>query len=198
MTGRSRIDTPFAGLGGDTQVMKAQLFPVFLVGLAFATSGCERKPTVVEPSPSTPVLDVEPKTKTLETMKLGRAVDVYEREPTTEHAADVKKALADLDGEIAELEALVAKRSGAEREEAAVKLRNLQTYRATQVMRFNVAQAKPGIPAPEERNGRTGAEKVEDAARRAGQSIEDAAKKTGDAVEDAARKTGDAIKDAVR
>jgi hypothetical protein len=178
--------------------MKAQLLPAFLVTIALAHSGCERKPVVVELPPATPVVEVVPKTKTLETMKLGMAVDNYEREPTTEHAADVKKALADLDGEIAELEALVAKRTGTEREEAAAKLRNLQAYRTAELARFTLAQAKPGAVVPEPRDGRTGAEKVEDAARRTGEAVGDAARKTGDAVEDAARKAGDAIKDAVR
>jgi hypothetical protein len=39
------------------------------------------------------------KTKTLETSRLGAAVDSYEREPSAANHADVKKALADLDGE---------------------------------------------------------------------------------------------------
>ena len=127
------------------------------------------------------------RTKTLETSRLGAAVNSYEREPTSANHADVKKALADLDGEIAELEALVARRSGGEREEAAVKLRNLQTYRAGEVARFAAAQAKTPLTAPLSPDVRTGADKAEDAARRAGDSVENAARKTGDAIKDALR-----------
>ena len=44
--------------------------------------------------------------------------------------------MADLDGEIAELEQLVAKRTGADREEAAVKLKNLQSLSQCAVRAF--------------------------------------------------------------
>lgn len=154
---------------------------------SFATLGCERKTVVIELPPATPIPEPVARTKTRETSRLGAAVDAYERQSTAGNLADVKKALADLDGEIAELEGLVAKRSGGEREEAAVKLRNLQAYRAAEITRLNAAQVKAPLTPPPSADGRSGAEKVEDTAKRVGNSIEDAARRTGDAIKDAAR-----------
>ncbi|MEA3208332.1 MAG: hypothetical protein QOE70_1389 [Chthoniobacter sp.] len=158
-----------------------------VVGALFSTLGCERKTVVVQVVPPTPMAEPVAKTKTLETSRLGAAVDSYARQSSTENHAEVKKAMADLDGEIAELEVLVAKRSGGEREEAAVKLKNLQSYRAAEMARFTAAQARAPLAAPASGDGRTGAEKVEDAARRVGHGVEDAARKTGDAIKDIGR-----------
>jgi hypothetical protein len=154
---------------------------------AVSLLGCERKTVVVEVVPATPIPEPVAKTKTLETHRLGAALDTYERQPTGENHAEVKKAFADLDGEIAELEALVAKRTGSEREEAAVKLKNLQAYRAAETARFTAAQVTAPLAARPAADARSGAEKIEDGAKRVGNSIEDAAKRTGDAIKDAVR-----------
>lgn len=167
--------------------MKFFKMSAFAVAAALGSSACERKTVFLEVTPPTPVAEPVARTKTLETSRLGSAVKSYEREPTSINHADVKKALADLDGEIAELEALVGKRTGSGREEAAVKLRNLQTYRAGEVARFTAAQAQAPVTVPTSRDGRTGADKAEDAAKRVGNSIENAARKTGDAIKDAVR-----------
>ena len=167
--------------------MKIPTLSVIAVAAAFSTLGCERKAVVIEIPPATPGEEPVAKTRTLETSRLGSSVDAYEREPSAENHAGVKKALTDLDGEIAELETLVAKRIGSGREEAAVKLKNLQTYRAAELARFTAAQVKAPLAVPASRDGRTGADKVEDSAKRAGQTIEDAARKTGDAIKDAVR-----------
>jgi hypothetical protein len=123
----------------------------------------------------------------LETSQLGMAMDAYERTPTEEHRADVRKAFAELDGEIAELETLVAQRTGNSRDEAATKLRNLQTYRTGETARFTAAQAAAMAKVRTEGNAGTGAEKVEDGAKRVGRTIEDAAKRAGEAVKDLGR-----------
>ena len=149
--------------------------------------GCERKTVDVDVRPSTPVPEPVARTKTFETSQLGAAIDAYGRTPTEEHRADVRKAFAELDGEIAELEALVAQRSGTSRDEAATKLRNLQTYRAAETARFTAAQAGAVAGVRAEGDARTGAEKVEDGAKRVGRTIEDAAKRTGEAVKDVGR-----------
>lgn len=165
-------------------------FPTLLVcalAATFAFNGCERKTVVVEVAPTTPIPEPVAKTKTLETSRLGSAVDAYEREPSAKSQASVKEALAKLDGEIAELEELVAKRSGSDRQEAAAKLKNLQAYRTAETLRFTAAQAKAPLTAPASADARTGADKAEDTAKRVGNSIEDAARKTGDAVKDAVR-----------
>ncbi len=56
-----------------------------------------------------------------------------------------------------------------------------------EMARFTVAQVKAPSAAPASRDGRTGAEKVEDAAKRVGDSLKDAARKTGDAIKEAVR-----------
>jgi hypothetical protein len=95
---------------------RRMLIAATLATVAF--TGCERKPAVVEVRPATPLAEPVARTKTLETSQLGVAIDAYERTPTEEHRADVRKAFAELDGEVAELEALVAQRSGTSRDEA--------------------------------------------------------------------------------
>src|SRR5215213_7191824 len=128
--------------------MKTRSFYTALgLAIAFAGMGCERKTIVIKTSFSTPAPDPVPQTKTLETARLGNAVDTFQREPTAENRTDAKKAFADLDGEIAELEEYVAKHTGGEREEAAVKLRNLQAYRAAETTRFTAIEARnPNVP----------------------------------------------------
>lgn len=167
--------------------MKRQTLSSLALVAALALLGCERKTVIVEVAPATPVAEPIAKTKTLETSRLGAAVDAYERRPSEETHADVKKALADLDGEIAELEGLVAKRTGDSHEEAAVKLRNLQTYRTAETARFAAAQAKAVVGVRPSVDARSGADKIEDRAKRVGNSIEDAARKAGDAIKDAVR-----------
>lgn len=169
------------------QSMTRRILSSLAIAAAVTLMGCERKTVVVEVAPATPVVEPVAKTKTLETARLGAAVDAYERTPSAENHADVKKAFAELDGELAELEGLVAKRTGVEREEAAGKLRNLQGYRIAETARFTAAQAKSPLDVRPAADARSGAEKVEDGAKRVGNSIEDAAKKTGDAIRDVVR-----------
>lgn len=165
--------------------MKTTASACLALGL-LTIAACERKIVVIEVPPATPAAEPVAKTKTLETARLGEAVDAYERNPTAENMADAKKAFAKLDGEIAELEAYIAKHSGSERAEAPAKHQNLTAYRTAETARFTTAQAKAPLTrtAPE---APTGAEKVENSARRVGNAIEDAAKDVGDAVKDAVR-----------
>jgi len=179
-----------------------QIHPLLLVAFAITIGsfGCERRTVVVETRPAEPVAEPIARTETLETTKLASALDTFERNPTAENSAEVKEAFANLEGEIAELEARVVKTSGGDRDEAALKLRNLQSYRDAERLRFTKAQALSGVDAtaspdlPPRRDG----EAVKDGARKAGESLEDAAKKTGSIVKDVAEKAGDALKDAVR
>jgi hypothetical protein len=154
----------------------------FLACVALACISCERKTVVVvEPPASDPLA----RTKTFETAALKGAIDAYEREPSAERSADVRKRFAELDGEIAELEGRVARKDGDERAEAAQKLANLIAYRNAETARFSKAQT---TTSPAFRvDGRSGAEKVEDAARRTGGALKDAAKEAGNAIKDAVR-----------
>jgi len=165
-----------------------RLLSILTVAAAVSFVGCERKTIVIE-VPTTPVPEhPESKTKTLETARLGGAIDAYAQAPNAQNDAAVQKALAELDGEIAELKELVAKRSGESQAEAEAKLRNLQQYRTTETVRFAALQAKAGVtPSVPPVDARSGGEKVEDTARKVGNTIEDAAKKVGDTVKDAVR-----------
>ncbi len=127
------------------------------------------------------ISDPVAKTKTFETARLGEAIDNYERTPSEQNKAAVSTAFAELDGEIAELETLVAKREGTDRAEPAAKLKDLQAYRTKESARFVVAQGKAAVTSPEVKNA---ADTVEDAAKRVGNSIENAARKTGEAIKD--------------
>ena len=159
--------------------------------------GCERKPVATSPGPAPVESEPVAKTKTFETARLGAAIDGFEKQPSERNAAAVKKALANLDEEIGELHERIARTTGPDRDEAAVKARNLESYRTGENLRFQKAQAgmRSGNPAAD---GRTGAAKIEDGARRVGEKVEAGARKVGDTVEDAAKKAGDAIKDATR
>ena len=185
--GENLPDTAIVATGGESFCMNLRTLSALTLAAVVAMPGCERKTVVVQLPPPTPLPEPIAKTRTLETSRLGSAVDAYLREPGAENQAAVKRALADLDGEIAELEALVAKRTGGPREEAAVKLKNLHAYRAAETARFTAGQAAAPFAAPAAPDARTGAEKIEDTAKRTGKSIEDAARKTGDAIKDAVR-----------
>ncbi len=159
-----------------------------LTVITIATAGCERRTVVVEVS-ATPVPEPVTKTTTSETRRLGREIDLYERESTAENKAAVKKAFADLDGEIAELEGRVARTDGRDREEANAKLKNLSGYRSGEALRFSAAEAKaPFTPAePNVVDDRSGETKVKDSAREVGGALKDAAKNVGSAIKDAVR-----------
>jgi hypothetical protein len=167
--------------------MKPPLLPLLALGSVLGFAACDRQIVVVEKAPATPLPEPVARTKTLETSRLGSAVDDFEREPSAARRATVKKAFAELDGEIAELQEYIAKHGGEERAKAAAKLQNLQSYRAAESARFTAAEAKGTASDREPADARSGTEKVEDSARKAGNAIEDAAKKTGDAIKDAVR-----------
>ncbi|MEO7931899.1 MAG: hypothetical protein ABIT76_01950 [Chthoniobacterales bacterium] len=161
-----------------------------LLTFSLVGAGCEKKVEVVIPSP-TPI-DItrtpESATATLETKKLGTAIDQYASTPSAENAADVKRAFADLDGEIAELQARVAKTSGSDQAEAQAKLTNMQTYRAKETARYAAATAtapQSNMTPIEPVDTRTGAEKIEHTLDKVGRSIEHSAENVGDKVKDA-------------
>lgn len=133
----------------------------------------------------------------METSRLGDALDAYQRSPSAENQAAVRKAMADLDGEIAELQTYIANHEGSARDVAASKLQNLQSYRNGQAVRFAMVQGQAAVagggPAAD---ARSAADKMEGSIEKAGQKVEDAAQKAGEHVEDAAKQAGDAIKDA--
>ncbi len=158
-----------------------------LLALGLIAFGCERKIEVASPTPIDITHTPESPTATLETKKLGLTIDQYISSPTAGNAADVKRAFADLDGEIAELESRVVKVTGSDRAEAQAKLTNLQTYRAKESARYAAAAATiPQTNLPVEPvDTRTGAEKVEHTLDKVGRSIERGAENVGDKVKDA-------------
>ncbi len=167
----------------NTKIRLSALLAIGLVSFA-----CEKKVEVIVPSP-TPI-DItrtpDSATNTLETKKLGVAIDLYVSTPSAENAANVKGAFADLDGEIAELEARVAKTGGSDRAEAQAKLTNMQTYRAKETARYTVAAATaPMSNTVEPVDTRTGAEKVEHTLDKVGNSIKRGTENVGDKIKDA-------------
>ncbi|MEP6668109.1 MAG: hypothetical protein ABJF10_03095 [Chthoniobacter sp.] len=165
--------------------MKHPLLPVLALAALVSLGACERKVAVVETVPATPIPEPVAQTKTLETTRLGAAVDDYQREPTAAHKAEVNKTLARLDEEIAELQEYVAKHDGDARAKAAAKLENMQSYRAAEALRFTAAQAGTPIEAARPADDRTGADKARDAAQKVGESVQEGARKAGDAIKDA-------------
>jgi len=166
----------------------------FALCAALMFAACERKTVVVVDAP-TP--DPVAKTKTFETTGLKNAIDRYEKLPDAANSAKVREAFAELDGEIAELERHVANKTGEERAEAAKKLANLIEFRAAENTRFAKAQGSgaPGAAIDIRVDGRSGAEKVEDAARNTGDALKNAARETGEAIKDAGKKIEEAVKD---
>jgi len=177
--------------------MSSHTLSLLCAAAALTFAACDRKAGVVESSTADPVAQ----TKTLETLKLGSAIDAYERNATAENLASVKKAMADLDGELAELDGHIARTEGTAREEAALKLRDLRNYRDAENARFLANQTKAGVPVTTaERPGdlRTTTEKAEDSGARVADKVEDGARKLGDAIQDAGQKAADAIGNAVQ
>ncbi|MDQ3624550.1 MAG: hypothetical protein M3463_19045 [Verrucomicrobiota bacterium] len=180
--------------------MTKSSFFLFALAAAFGVSACDRDTTVsTSPGPAETAPPVA-RTKTLETGKLAATINAFERAPTAENSAEAKKAFADLESEIAELGVDVAKSSGGPREEAAAKLRNLETYRDAEKLRFAKAQAVAGVSDLADRPAETPPEgnTVGDSARRAGETIEEAAKKAGSVIKEGADKVGEAVKEATR
>jgi len=105
--------------------MIRHLVPALALSILFSGASCERKVVVVEVPAATPIPEPVSRTKTLETGRLGSAIDEYERQPTAVHSAEVDKAFADLDGELAELREYIAKHDGEEQAKAAAKLANM-------------------------------------------------------------------------
>ena len=152
--------------------------PAQTIATALVFFGCERITVVVEILPATPIAEPIAKTKTPETLRLGSAVDDFEREPSENNYTSVKRALAGLDegdcrsgGGGCQEERKRTSRSG-------VKQKNLQAYRTAEGARFTAAQAKAPLSAPPSADARTGAGKSEDTANRVGNTIADAAQKT--------------------
>lgn len=161
--------------------MKA--LPLLILGtLMFSACDKRKDTTVIIETQTPPATD----TKTLETRALGTAINTYDKAPTAENAADVKRAFAELDGEIAELEGHVSNKTGDARAEALKKLNDLTAYRTSETARFTAIQTAKGIvsePRPVE--GRTAGDDLKDAADKIGNSVEKGAKNVGEAIKDA-------------
>lgn len=168
---------------------------------ALTLTACERPPSDV-PDKTLEISAEIPRPasdlKTLETSRLGNAIDTYSREATPSNRADVEKAFADLNGEIAELQERAAITTGSDRDEALAKARSLTAFKHAEELRFAAVRALPNGDTLPPADTRTGAQKIEDGAKDAADTIEDAAKDTADAIGDAMEKAGDTLKDAVR
>lgn len=133
--------------------MHLRTLPLFVAAGALCLGACGRKVPAAASTP-TEVQDKaehDGKPRTMETRRLATAVDAYAQAQNPENDAAVRKAMADVDAELAELEDLLAKRYGREREKIGHKLRRLEAYRSEQTTRFAEAQAGSGLTTPEPR-----------------------------------------------
>ena len=143
-----------------TFLMNLRTLPVFALIVATASvSACHRRTDVAivaapETPSASPAMDHEDK-------RLKEAVNAYAREQNAENDAAVRRAMTDVDSELAELEDLVAKRQGREREKVAARLRRLEAYRSEETTRFAAVQARTSL-APEVLGGPTEAWKADD------------------------------------
>lgn len=171
--------------------MNSRTFSAFTAA-ALVTAGCDRKPAViVETVPSTPMRAPVARTATFETHALRKEIDAFGRTPSGVQAARVKKAFAEIDGEIAELVEHVARKTGGERAEAARKLADLRAYRDAEQVRFVRLEATAPLqerPTALEQPRRDGT------AERVGEKIDEAAQK----VEGGLREAADKIREQVR
>ena len=123
--------------------MKFRILILTLVATttSIALPGCERKAVatgVASPTPAPPTVSATVKR---DASRLSAAVDAYAHEQNPENDAAVRKAMADVDSEILQLEDLVAKRHGRDREKVAAKMRRLQANRSEETTRFAEIQA---------------------------------------------------------
>lgn len=166
---------------------------LFLVAsAALLVAGCDRRPTVViepSPPPPPPIVPAIPstpvaRTETFETHALRREIDLFELGPSTVQSARVKKAFAEIDGEIAELIEHVAKKTGDQQAKAARKLADLRAYRDAEQVRFLRLEALAPL------KGREDADRPpvrrEGTAERIGEKIDDTARKVENKLRDAA------------
>ncbi len=163
--------------------MKTYLLPILVVSVALCA--CEKKePTVIDkPTPAT---------SNFETSRLGHAIDAYQNAPTAENVADVDRAFAELDQEIAELKQQASTQTGAPAKTARTKEDNLRAYRAKEEARFLETKA------------RAKAQDLKADAKGVGQSLKEAGETTGEALKDAGNtvkegfeKAADTVKDAM-
>lgn len=150
------------------------VLPVAVIAVLGLISCEDKKPQTIEKA--------TPATATAETSKLGAAVDAYNKAPTAARAADVDRAFAELNQEIAELEQRVTKTTGDERVKASEKAGNLRAYRDKEHLRYLEAQSKAAVkPAAED----------------AGDRMKEAARQTGEGIKDAAEAVKDGVKNTV-
>jgi len=131
--------------------------------------------------PPDPVSQTTP----FERTRLGAAIDTFEKTASVDNQSSVKLDFAEVDVDIANLVDRVVKTDGSDRAEAAARLNNLQTYHDAEMTRFTNDQTAAGFDANSPADGRSGAQKVKDAAKKVGKTLEKAAKDTGDAIKDA-------------
>jgi hypothetical protein len=163
---------------------------------ALSFTACQRRPGPEE-VPGNPPAPAA-KTATLETGRLGVAIDTLAKAPTEENLSRVNLAFAQLDSEITELEDRMLTADGTDRAVVSTKLGNLKNYRADEQAHLARIRVSPVTDATPAADSRSGAQKLEDTAAKVGDQIEESTQKVGDSIEHAAEKTGEAIKDATR
>ena len=145
------------------------LFPI--AAACLLTGGCNRRPAVImetSPRPYAPtsIAHIE----TLETQTLRTELATFERTPTAVQGALVKKIIAEIDLELAQLNELLATKTEEERANVADKVAELRACRDAAQARFlRLETPVPLQPAEQPAN--------EGPAEKAGAKIDEAARK---------------------
>ena len=123
-----------------------------------------------------------PQTTNLETNRLGTTIDAYVQAPNLERAAEVDRAFAELNGEIAELDQRAANSNGDVRATAVSKAADLRSYRDKEHIRYLEAQVRAKSDEAKQSSSDM-TEKLKDAAQKTGEGVRDAAEAVKEGVE---------------
>ncbi len=128
--------------------MNLRTLSILAAAAAIGISGCRRSATASGEGAPAPGAGPGAEATPLAAPRLRAAVDDYKQAQNPENDAAVRRAMAEVNTEIANLEDLVAKRHGRDRQKVASKLRHLEAYLSEETTRFAEIQAAPALKAP--------------------------------------------------
>jgi len=128
--------------------MNLRTLSTLAAAAAIGISGCRRSPTASGEGTPAPGANPGAEATPLAAPRLRAAVDAYKQVQNPENDAAVRQGIAEVNTEIANLEDLVAKRHGRDRQKVASKLRHLEAYLSEETTRFAEIQAAPALKAP--------------------------------------------------
>ena len=142
--------------------MNLRTLSILAAAAAIGMSGCRRPATATGDGTPAPGAGAGAEATPLAAPRLRAAVDAYKQVQNPENDAAVRQGIAEVNTEIANLEDLVAKRHGRDRQKVASKLRHLEAYLSEETTRFAEIQAAPALKAPSPGKEALGAGKAGD------------------------------------